>query len=93
MDELLDFEKKPDLGGDDDHLRASWLASYAYTYGSLRDFSGATELMQQAHPLSPGDAWLHSLESDVLGTQIGGRKLATSQNGAAKPIRVLHGRF
>ena len=67
LDELLEFEKKPDLGGDDDHLRASWLASYAYTYGTLRDFSRATELMEQAHALSPGDAWLHSLESDVLG--------------------------
>jgi tetratricopeptide (TPR) repeat protein len=67
LDELVEFEKNPELGGNDHHLRASWLASYGYNFATLRDFSRASELMQQAHAISPEDAWLYSVESDVLG--------------------------
>jgi predicted Zn-dependent protease len=67
LDDLLAFERNPELGGDDDRLRASWLASHAYSYATLRDFSRAWNLMGQAHAISPGDGWLLALESDMLG--------------------------
>jgi tetratricopeptide (TPR) repeat protein len=67
LDQLCEFERQPDLGGDDDHLRASWLAGHAYTYAVLRDFPRSAELIKQAHTLSPNDAWILSTEADVLG--------------------------
>lgn len=67
LDELCAFEKDPDLGGDDDHLRASWLASHAHTFAFLRDFSRAADLMDRAHALSPENAWLYSIEADMHG--------------------------
>jgi tetratricopeptide (TPR) repeat protein len=67
LDELLAFERKPELGGDDPELRASWQAVHAYMYGILRDFSRAQELLQRAHELSPASAWVLSQESDVFG--------------------------
>ena len=67
LDELRNFEKNPDLGGDDAELRASWLAGYAHTFAILRDFSRAQDLLKQAQTLSPQSAWIYSIEADVLG--------------------------
>lgn len=67
LDELRDFEKNPELGGDDMELRASWLAGYAHTYANLRDFSRAIDLLRQANALSPQSAWICSMEADILG--------------------------
>ena len=67
LDELLEFEKNPELGGDDAELRASWLGAHAQTFGILRDFERARDLLNQAHTLSPGSAWIFSQEADVLG--------------------------
>ena len=67
LDELKAFNAQPDLGGDDPELRASWLASYAYTWASLRDFDRAYECLEQAHTLAPNDGWVLSCESDVYG--------------------------
>ncbi|HEX5283886.1 MAG TPA: tetratricopeptide repeat protein [Bryocella sp.] len=67
LDELLEFEKNPELGGDDNDLRASWQADRAYTYAALRDFSRAHELLKRAHEISPENAWVWSQEADVYG--------------------------
>jgi len=67
LDELLEFEKDPELGGDDPELRASWQAAHAYIFATLRDFTRARELLKRAHELSPGSAWVFSQEADVFG--------------------------
>jgi tetratricopeptide (TPR) repeat protein len=67
LDELREFEKNPELGGDDPELRASWQAAHAYIFAILRDFSRSRDLLREAHQLSPGSAWVFSQEADVLG--------------------------
>ena len=67
LDDLTAFEANPDLGGEDDELRANWLASHAYSWAKLRNMKRAKDLLQQAHILSPGSAWIYSLEADVFG--------------------------
>lgn len=67
LDELVEFERDPELGGDDDDLRASWQAAHAYTYAALRDFSRAHELLERAYEISPGNAWVLSQEADIYG--------------------------
>jgi tetratricopeptide (TPR) repeat protein len=67
LDELLEFEKNPELGGDDPELRASWLGVYAHVFGVLRDFERARDLLDQAHKLSPGSAWILSQDAEILG--------------------------
>lgn len=67
LDELVAFEREPELGGDDPELRASWQAAYAYSFAILRDFGRATELLRKAHNLAPKSAWVLSQEADILG--------------------------
>jgi cellulose synthase operon protein C len=67
LDQLLEFEKDPELGGDDAELRASWLAAHAYIFAVLRDFTRAENLLNEAHKLSPASAWVLSQEADVMG--------------------------
>jgi tetratricopeptide (TPR) repeat protein len=67
LDQLLEFEKDPELGGDDAELRASWLGAHAYIFAVLRDFTRAEDLLNEAHKLSPASAWLLSQEADVMG--------------------------
>jgi tetratricopeptide (TPR) repeat protein len=67
LDDLLKFEKNPELGGNDADLRASWQAAHAYTFGVLRDFARARELLSKAHEISPGSPWILSQEADILG--------------------------
>jgi len=67
LDQLREFEKNPDLGGDDPELRASWQAAHAYMFAILRDFSRAHDLLKNAHELSPKSAWVFSQEADVFG--------------------------
>src|SRR5882724_5660871 len=49
LDQLREFEKNPELGGDDPELRASWQAVHAYIFATLRDFSRSRELLKNAH--------------------------------------------
>jgi predicted Zn-dependent protease len=67
LDELKAFNTQPDLGGDDPELRASWYASYAFTWATLRDFDRSYQCLEVAHSLSPDDGWVLSRESDVFG--------------------------
>jgi predicted Zn-dependent protease len=67
LDELKTFNARPDLGGDDPELRASWYASYGFTWATLRDFDRAYECFALAHSLAPNDSWVLSCESDALG--------------------------
>ena len=67
LDKLLEFEKDPELGGDDAELRASWQATHAYIFGTLRDFTRAHDLLNKAHELSPSNSWILSQEAAILG--------------------------
>src|SRR5260370_22277162 len=67
LDELKTFNAQPDLGGDDPELRASWYASYGFTWATLRDFDRAYECFALAHSLAPNDSWVLTCESDALG--------------------------
>ena len=67
LDELKDFIAHPDLGGDDDELRASWYAAFAYTWATLRDFDRARDCLRLAHALAPDCSWVLHLESGVHG--------------------------
>jgi tetratricopeptide (TPR) repeat protein len=67
LDDLAAFEQNRELGGNDDELRASWLATHAYTWASLRNYRLAKELLCQAHSIFPDSSWITSLEADVLG--------------------------
>jgi len=67
LDELRAFNAQPDLGGDDPELRASWYASHAFMWATLRDFDRAYECLAAAHALSPNDSWVLTCESNTLG--------------------------
>ena len=67
LDELRAFEASPDLGGDDVGLRANWLAAYAFTWASLRNFERSSELLKEAHRLLPNDSWVFGCQSDCFG--------------------------
>ena len=63
LDELRAFTENPDIGGDDPDVRASWYASFAYSWAALRDFDRAYDCIRIAHSLFPNDSWLLSSES------------------------------
>ena len=67
LDDLKAFIDHPDVGGDDLEVRASWYASYAFTWATLRDFDRAYECIRIAHSLVQNDSWILSLESEVYG--------------------------
>jgi len=68
LDELKAFNARPDLGGDDPELRASWYASHACMWAALRDFDRAYECLALAHALAPNDSWVLTCESNTLGS-------------------------
>jgi predicted Zn-dependent protease len=67
LDELRSFIADPDIGGEDAGLRASWYASFAYCWATLRDFDRAYECLGIGHSLSANDSWVFSMESSVHG--------------------------
>ena len=67
IDDLKAFVDHPDIGCDDLGVRASWYASYAFTWARLRDFDRAYECIQVAHSLVQNDSWVLFLESEVYG--------------------------
>ena len=69
LDELRDREANPTLDTDDVELQASWLASNACIWASLRDFSRAHDGIERARALHCMDGWVSSCESNVLGME------------------------
>jgi predicted Zn-dependent protease len=67
LDELKAFTDNPDIGGEDMDVRASWYASFAYSWAVLRDFDRAYDCMRVAHSLFPNDSWMLSCESEIHG--------------------------
>ena len=67
LDELKSFVVRPDIGGDDVQVRASWYAVHGFTWAALRDFDRSYECIRNAHSLVPGDSWVLSCESDIYG--------------------------
>jgi tetratricopeptide (TPR) repeat protein len=66
-DEVRSLEGEPLLGAADPELEASWLASHAVTWATLRDFERAEACLKHARSYSPSQGWVESCESYVLG--------------------------
>ena len=69
FDQLRAWEASPELSGADPDTQASWLASQAVIWASLRDFTQAHWLLARAHSYQPMNDWVLSCESDVFGFQ------------------------
>jgi predicted Zn-dependent protease len=67
LEDLLEFESRPDLETDDQTLRAWWYASQAGVWAAFRDFERAYNCIERAHALAPEDGWIWSCESQVHG--------------------------
>jgi tetratricopeptide (TPR) repeat protein len=66
LEDLRQFEDSPDLGGDDDRLRAHWFAAHAVMWASLRDFERAHDCINRGEALSKKDSWVTTCKADVL---------------------------
>jgi len=69
FDELRNWEVQPELEGADANTKASWLASQAVIWASLRDFSRARACIDRAKSLEIRESWVFSCESDVFGLE------------------------
>ena len=69
LDELRSWEVHPDLEGADANTQASWLASQAVVWASLRDFARAHVCIERAKSLATKESWVFSCASDVLGLE------------------------
>src|SRR5262249_45205523 len=67
LQKMRDLETESDIGGDDLLLRSWWLASSAYTWGTLRDFRRAHEGISSAHAPAADDEGKWACEAEVLG--------------------------
>jgi predicted Zn-dependent protease len=66
LEDLRQFEGSPDLGGDDDRLRAHWFAAHAVIWANLRDFERAHDCINRGEALSKKDSWVTTCKADVL---------------------------
>lgn len=69
FDELRNWEIQPELDGADANTQASWLASQAVTWASLRDFARAHACIGRAKSLDAKENWVFSCESNVFGLE------------------------
>jgi cellulose synthase operon protein C len=69
FDELRNWEMQPELEGADANTKASWLASQAVIWASLRDFARARACIDRAKSLETRESWVFSCESDVFGLE------------------------
>ena len=69
FDELRRWEAQPELEGADVNTQASWLASQAVIWASLRDFARAHKSIERAKSLQSRESWVFSCESDVHGLE------------------------
>src|SRR5258708_26522168 len=68
-DELRILEVQRELEGADANTKASWLASQAVIWASLRDFARARACIDRAKSLETRESWVFSCESDVFGME------------------------
>jgi len=69
FDELRSWEVNPELEGADANTQASWLASRAVIWATLRDFKRAHACIGRAKSLETRESWVFSCESDVFGLE------------------------
>jgi hypothetical protein len=69
FDELRNWEVQPELEGADANTKASWLASQAVIWASLRDFARARACIDRAKSLETKESWVFSCQSDVFGLE------------------------
>ena len=69
FDELRKWEGKPELEGADANTQASWMASQAVIWASLRDFARAHDSIERAKSFAIKESWVFSCESDVFGLE------------------------
>ena len=69
FEELRRWEVNPDLERADVNTQASWLASQAVVWASLRDFARAHVCIERAKSLETRESWVFSCASDVLGLE------------------------
>jgi tetratricopeptide (TPR) repeat protein len=88
LDDLRKFVDCPDLGGNDDKLRADWFAAHAVMWANLRDFERADECIRSAESISGQDMWVLSCKSEVLAL---GDRWAEALNSAEQAWAVNPG--
>src|SRR5579859_2472235 len=69
FDELRAWQASPNLENADANTQASWLASQAVTWASLRDFERAHECIERAKSMGIEECWVLSCESTVFGLE------------------------
>lgn len=69
FDDLREWDANPELSGADDETQASWLASQAVTWASLRDFARAHNCIERARSFNSSISWVLSCESNVFGLE------------------------
>jgi cellulose synthase operon protein C len=69
FDQLRNWELQQELEGADANTQASWLASQAVIWASLRDFARARVRIDRAKSLETRESWVFTCESDVFGLE------------------------
>jgi len=67
LEELRSWEANAELEGADANTQASWLASQAVIWASVRDFAQAHKCIARAKALDTRESWVFSCEASVLG--------------------------
>jgi cellulose synthase operon protein C len=69
FDELRNWEAQLELEGADANTQASWLASQAVIWASLRDFARGHASIERAKSFQTRESWVFSCEADVFGLE------------------------
>jgi predicted Zn-dependent protease len=69
FDDLRTWETNPEIPGADADTQASWLASQAVTWASLREFSRAHDCIERALSFQSSQNWVLTCESNVFGLE------------------------
>lgn len=66
FDHLALFVANPELETDDADLRASWFASHASYFATVRDFSSASHWIERAHQFGAQSGWVDACHAGIL---------------------------
>ena len=69
FDQLLSWEENAELEDADAVTQASWLASQAVIWASLRDFARAHACLERSKGLATKESWVFSCQASVLGME------------------------